>query len=95
MVDRFGKPNGHIYRAKLIARTETMYAQNESAMATYEASDAVAQGEIIDNQTGFGDVDCMARNGFVGSLDECRRHISQEHPNGTARVLPVLKADVV
>ena len=86
---------GAKYRAKLIARTETMYAQNESAMATYEASDAIQQGEVVDNQTGFGDADCMARNGFVGSLDECRRHISQEHPNGTARVLPVLKADVV
>ena len=93
MVDRFGKPNGHIYRAKMIARTETMYAQNESAMATYEASDAVAQGQIADNQTGYGDADCIARNGFVGSLDECRRHIAQEHPNGTARVLPVLKDD--
>ena len=44
MVDTHGRPNGHIYRAKLIARTETMYAQNESAMATYEASDAVAAG---------------------------------------------------
>ena len=95
MVDRYGKPNGHVYRAKLIARTETMYAQNESALATYEASDAVQQGEIIDNQTGFDDADCMARNGFIGSLDECRRHIAQEHPQGTARVLPVLKADVV
>ena len=86
---------GPKYRAKLIARTETMYAQNESALATYEASDAIQQGEIVDNQTGFGDADCMARNGFVGSLDECRRHIAQEHPQGTARVLPVLKADVV
>ena len=86
---------GPKYRAKLIARTETMYAQNESALATYEASDAIQQGEIADNQTGFGDADCMARNGFVGSLDECRRHIAQEHPQGTARVLPVLKADVV
>ena len=95
MVDRHGKPNGHIYRAKLIARTETMHAQNESAMATYEASDAVVQGEIVDNQTGFGDADCMARNGFIGSLDECRRHIAAEHPQGTARVLPVLKDDVI
>ena len=95
MVDRYGRPNGHIYRAKLIARTETMYAQNESALATYEASDAILQGEIVDNQTGYGDADCMARNGFVGSLDECRRHIADEHPQGTARVLPVLKADVV
>ena len=93
MVDRYGRPNGHIYRAKMIARTETMYAQNESAFATYEASDAVQQGQIADNQTGFGDSDCVARNGFVGSLDECRRHISQEHPQGTARVLPVLKDD--
>ena len=95
IVDRFGRPNGHIYRAKLIARTETAYAQNQTAMATYEASDAIQQGEIVDNQTGYGDADCMARNGFVGSLDECRRHIAQEHPQGTARVLPVLKADVV
>ena len=91
MVDRYGKPNGHIYRAKLIARTETMYAQNESALATYEASDAVAQGEIVDDQMGHGDAACMARNGFIGSLDEVRRHVAQEHPNGTARVLPVLK----
>ena len=59
-----------------------MYAQNESVLATYEASDAIQQGEIIDNQTGFGDADCMARNGFIGSLDECRRHIAQEHPTG-------------
>ena len=91
MKDRFGKPNGHVYRAKLIARTETMYAQNESALATYEASDAIEQGEIVDNQTGFGDADCIARNGFVGTLDECRKHIDQEHPQGTAQVLPVLK----
>ena len=94
MVDRYGKPYGHIYRAKLIARTETMYAQNESALATYEASDAVVQGEIIDNQTGYGDADCIARNGFIGPLTECRRHIAEEHPQGTARVLPVLKAVV-
>ena len=91
MRDRFGKPNGAKYRAKLISRTETAYAQNQTAMAAYEASDAIQQGEIIDNQTGFGDADCMARNGFIGSLDECRRHIAQEHPQGTARVLPVLK----
>ena len=91
MVDRSGVPNGHIYRAKLIARTETAHAQNQSAMAAYESSDAVVQGEIIDNQTGFNDADCIARNGFVGSLEECRDHIDQEHPQGTARVLPVLK----
>ena len=95
MVDRYGKPNGHIYRAKLIARTETAYAQNQTALAAYESSDAIQQGEIIDNQTGFDDADCIARNGFVGSLAECRLHIAQEHPQGTARVLPVLKADAV
>ena len=86
---------GPKYRAKLIARTETMYAQNESALATYEASDAIQQGEIVDNQTSYGDADCIGRNGFVGSLDECRRHIAQEHPQGTVMVLPVLKDDVV
>ena len=95
MVGRYGRPHGHIYRAKLIARTETAYAQNQTALAAYESSDAIQQGEIIDNQTGFGDADCIARNGFIGSLAECRLHIAQEHPQGTARVLPVLKPDAV
>ena len=88
MVDRFGKPNGHIYRSKLIARTETMYAQNESAMATYEASDAVQQGEIVDNQTGFGDADCTARNGFVGSLTNVAATLPRNIPRAPLGCFP-------
>ena len=44
---------GPKYRAKLIARTETMYAQNESALATYEASDAIQQGQIAEQPDGL------------------------------------------
>ena len=54
---------GTKYRAKLIARTETMHAQNQSALAAYDASSAVQAGQLADNQMGYGDADCAARDG--------------------------------
>ena len=71
---------GPKYRAKPIARTETMYAQNESAMATYEASDAVQQGEIADNQTGFGDADMHRPERLCGVTGR----MPQPHSPGTS-----------
>ena len=84
---------GSKYRARLIARTETMYAQNESALATYEASDAVQQVEVADDMMGHGDADCSARAGTIMSISESRN--VRDHPNGTLRFLPVLKDDVI
>ena len=88
MVDRFGKPNGHIYRAKMIARTETMFAQNQSALATYEASQSVRQVELVDDQMGHGDAACQLRNGQIMPISEARN--VRDHPNGTLRFLPVV-----
>ena len=76
MRDTFGKPNGHIYRAKLIARTETAFAQNQSALATYEASDAKQSGQVeaVDDQMAHGDAPIALRpqRFHTASLDECR-----------------------
>ena len=82
---------GPKYRARLIARTETMYAQNESALATYESSDAVQQVEVADDMMGHGDADCSARAGTIMSIAESRN--VRDHPNGTLRFLPVLRGD--
>ena len=84
---------GPKYRAKLIARTETMYAQNESALATYESSDAIQQVEVADDMMGHGDADCSARAGTIMTISNARN--VQDHPNGTLRFLPVLKDDVI
>ena len=63
-------------------------------MATYEASDAVVQGEIVDNQTGFDDADCIARNGFIGSLAGVpATTLTRSTPRGPRRVLPVSQGD--
>ena len=80
-------------RARMIARTETMYAQNESALATYESSDAIQQVEVADDMMGHGDADCSARAGTILSIAESRN--VKDHPNGTLRFLPVLKDDVI
>ena len=80
-------------RARMIARTETMYAQNESALATYESSDAIQQVEVVDDMMGHGDADCSARAGTILSIAESRN--VKDHPNGTLRFLPVLKDDVI
>ena len=77
----------------MIARTETMYAQNESALATYESSDAIQQVEVADDMMGHGDADCMARAGTIMTISESRN--VKDHPNGTLRFLPVLKDDVI
>ena len=84
---------GPKYRARMIARTETMYAQNESALATYESSDAIQQVEVADDMMGHGDADCSARAGTILSIAESRN--VKDHPNGTLRFLPVLKDDVI
>ena len=88
MVDRFGRPNGAKYRARLIARTETAFAQNESALATYEASQAIQQVEAVDDQMGHGDQPCSVRNGAMYSVAEAQG--ITDHPNGTLRWLPVI-----
>lgn len=80
---------GPKYRARLIARTETMVAQNESTLAAYEGTTAVQAVEAVDDQVGHGDAPCSVRNGEVYSIAEARG--IQDHPNGTLRWLPITR----
>ena len=77
------------YRSKLIARTETTFAQNESSLASYEASDAVRAVEAVDDQMGHGDEECSVRNGEEYSVAEAR--MIHGHPQGTLQWQPVLR----
>ena len=82
---------GPRYRAMVIARTETKYAQNISAIEAYERTDVVEMALLVDNQTGFGDADCSARDGQVVTFDEARRILAEEHPNNTLSISPVVR----
>ncbi len=45
---------------------------------------------LIDDQLGYGDGACAARNGRVVSLAEGREILAEgDHPNGTSRAVPL------
>jgi hypothetical protein len=77
-------------RAKVIARTETKYAQNYSSLEAYRASDTVTDALIFDAQLGPTDEECEALNGETVSLEEAMRLMETEHPNGTRSFAPVV-----
>ena len=85
---RFATPED---RALVIARTETMHAQNVSTLAAYEHTPGVGKVRALDNQVGYNDEDCMERDGKVFSFSEARAEMPQEHPNGTLSWNPVLE----
>ena len=82
---RFKSPS---VRSRVIARTETMHAQNVSTLTAYENVDEILQVEAKDNQIGFDDEDCSARDGQIFSLAEAKA--ISDHPNGTLLWLPVV-----
>jgi SPP1 gp7 family putative phage head morphogenesis protein len=77
------------YRAQMIARTETKYAQNISSLAAYRNADVVTGLMAFDAQAGNTDAECEARNGQVFSFTEADRVTEEEHPNGTLSWAPV------
>lgn len=83
---------GPSYRARLIARTETKYAQNRSSMETYRAA-GFEQIMLVDDQLGYGDEECSTRNGQIHPFGVADEIISQgDHPNGTLRAVPYVEA---
>ena len=82
---------GPKYRAQLIARTETKFAQNQSSIATYRESDVVTGLMAFDAQLGDTDADCEARNGQVYSFEDAERETGREHSNGTLSWAPVTR----
>jgi hypothetical protein len=75
-------------RADIIAKTETKFAQNVSAIDNYKASGVITGLMAYDNLIGYDDEDCMARDGQVFSFDDAELETADEHPNGTLTWAP-------
>jgi HK97 family phage portal protein len=75
-------------RAQLIARAETKFAQNISALAAYKEADATLV-IAFDAQTGHSDPVCEARNGKTFTLEQAHHELASEHPNGTLGFSPI------
>ena len=82
---------GPRYRANLIARTETLHAQRVSSLETYRASDVVTGIVAFDNQTEYGDEECVARDGRVFTFEEAEAEMASEHPQGSLNFGPVTR----
>jgi HK97 family phage portal protein len=78
---------GPTYRAQLISRTETRWAQNASSIALYRENDSVQGCVAMD---GTGDPDCASRDGQEYSFDDAEIEMNSEHPNGTLAFAPVI-----
>jgi phage portal protein BeeE len=76
-------------RADMIARTETAYAYNDSAIQSYLSLD-VEQVQVID---GDKDAECAHADGATWSMDEALSN-PISHPNCTRDFIPVVKAVV-
>lgn len=76
------------YRSELIARTETLHAQRVSVAEAGRAA-GFTHYLAFDNRTGFGDEECVAREGETFSYDDMLVATNEEHPNGTLNWAPV------
>lgn len=78
-------------RARVIARTETKYAQNRSMMEYTRASGAT-QARVFDARLGDTDAECEARADVIVSMAQAEEWLEGEHPNGTLSITPWFEA---
>jgi HK97 family phage portal protein len=78
------------YRAEVISRTETKYAQNVSSIEIAKGSGTFNAMLAFDDQIGYHDEDCMERNGQTFSFDEAEVETAAEHPNGSLSFAPTI-----
>lgn len=81
---------GSAYRARLIARTETRYAQNFSTLSLYRESDVLEGVRAYDGNT---DLDCAMRDQELFTFSEAQTEMDREHPNGTLSFAPVTREE--
>jgi HK97 family phage portal protein len=75
-------------RSRVIARTETKYAQNVSSVA--RGHDAgMTHYMLFDARLGPTDEDCEQRDGQIVTEQEAAAAVALEHPQGTLSVSPV------
>lgn len=89
-----GPWNSAATRAKVIARTETKYAQNISTIERARAA-GVTSLIVYDGRLGPGRslLTHIARNGSIVSIDEGLVMAAAEHPNGTLSFAPNFEED--
>jgi hypothetical protein len=78
------------YRAEVISRTETKYAQNVSTLESAKASGTFDSMLVFDSQKGSFDEECDAINGQTVSFEEAEQLAMDEHPQGTRSFSPTI-----
>ena len=84
---------GPRYRATLIARTETKFAQNVSSLEAYKQSDVLDGVMVVDAQLGPTDSDCELVNGQFMTFEEAENLGELAHPNCTRSFSPHVRQD--
>ncbi|KKN34829.1 hypothetical protein LCGC14_0789700 [marine sediment metagenome] len=80
-------------RSRVIARTETAFAQNTSTIERSKAA-GIEKALVFDNLLGFDDDVCTELDGVVVTLAEARELAADEHPNGTRSFSPIVEQTV-
>ena len=75
-------------RGRVIARTETHWAQNVVSLDTYREG-GFTHVTAVDNQLDFDDTDCKGRDGQVFTIEEAEG--LYDHPNGTLNWAPFVQ----
>lgn len=81
-------------RARVIARTETKFAQNTSTLASAQHA-GVQRFMVFDGRLGPGrsTPSHIARDGTIVTTDEAAQLAADEHPNGTLSLTPYLEPE--
>lgn len=82
------------YRAHIIARTETRYAQNISSVELGKLQGA-PYFEVLDARLGPTDSYCMSIDGEIVTANDAEYLSWSEHPNGTRAFAPIFDAEAV
>lgn len=78
---------GSGYRARMIARTETLHSARISSLEVYRSSPLVREVVAFDGES---DEECAARNGAVFTFDEAEAEANDTHPNCVLAFGPVV-----
>lgn len=85
-----GRFSNTTIRARLIARTETLHAQRESALLSYHQIPDVNSVLVFDARLGETDEVCANLDGTTVTLAEAEILSVEEHPNGTRSFAPIV-----
>lgn len=76
-------------RSRVIARTETKFAQNASTLARAKSEGMISALIFDDRLQGEGDEICQLLDGRIVSIQEAEQLAVDEHPNGSRSFTPI------